>query len=151
MRMNDLIPFADLWRKDLYGLIADLTQEELDRKQGTNGKTIGGLLRHMVNSERWLIRHVVKKELVKSLDPERCPAMPEIRFALQEVRKETETFLENLTDQDLEQTYPWPNKTGWQPPMNPVTLRWLLYHIEEHVLHHKGQVSLLKQRGRNGA
>ena len=150
MRMNDLIPFVDLWREDLNGLIADLKQSELDRDQGANGKTIGDLLRHMVNSERWLIRHVVKGELVKMLDPERCPAMPEISFALKEVRRETEAFLEGLTDQDLEQTYPWPNKTGWQPPMNPVTLRWLLYHIVEHNLHHRGQVSLLKQRGREG-
>jgi uncharacterized damage-inducible protein DinB len=145
MTLNDVVSYANNRRAALIELCADLTQEELNRPLGADKRTIGNRIRHTLHTERWLLRSVVFIDTPKKPNPDRMDALPELLFALKQVRMETENFLTDLTDQDLQKTYPWPHEKGQAPPDNPVSLHWLLYHIEEQNTRRAGQLALLKR------
>ena len=99
-------------------------------------RTIGGVLRHIINQEDGWIHFVVRRAL---------PAWPDenllgndvktLRAELERVHKETMAYLATVDMDDFDRIVQVP---GDGTPM----LGWILWHVLEQVIHHRGELFL---------
>ena len=127
----------DVVQRDLMRGVSMLTDAHLDfRPSESYPRTIGGILRHIINLQQGWIAFVVRREL---------PAWPDerslgrdvtaLRGELERVHKETMAYLATVPMEDLDRIVQVP---GDGTPM----LGWILWHVLEQVIHHRGELFL---------
>ena len=138
------------WRAVRAGLI-----EALDRFQDDDIRFIpfvdswptGEIMLHIAGAEEGWFRHVVTQELAEwpaDITLERYPTVQAIKEVLSEVHHHTEDFLSSLDDAALAR----PVTTPWGKELS---LGWIIWHVLEHEIHHRGELSLiLGMLGRTG-
>jgi uncharacterized damage-inducible protein DinB len=90
----------------------------------------------------WVVRHEI--EQWKYYDFADHPTKPAIKDVLRGTRKKTIAFLDSLDECDLDTVYKTPEGQAF-------TLRWIIWHVLEHEIHHRGELSLaLGLLGRKG-
>jgi uncharacterized damage-inducible protein DinB len=131
--------YFDHWpvvHRDLLRGLAMLKDAHLDvRPAELYPRTIGGVLRHIINQEDGWI-HFVRRAL---------PAWPDenllgndvktLRAELERVHKETMAYLATVDMDDFDRIVQVP---GDGTPM----LGWILWHVLEQVIHHRGELFL---------
>jgi uncharacterized damage-inducible protein DinB len=138
--MNAFEPFAH-WiavRRGLVNALDRLADEHLAFSPGRELWTLGTVARHIANAEDGWFRYVVTAELDEwpVFTPEAYPTVEAIQGLLAEVHERTIAYLSDRGVEDLERsvTAPWGHD---------FTLRWVTWHVLEHEIHHRGEISLM--------
>lgn len=130
------------WEKIHNGTIDTLgkfTDEELSFRPYEGSWSAGEIALHIANAEVGWFRYALEGELDEwppSSKLSDYPTVDEIQLMLSSVHRRTQTYLANLPIDAMKRrfTAPWGDE---------FTLGWLLWHIIEHEVHHRGELSLI--------
>jgi len=107
---------------------------------------VGRIALHIADAEEGWFRLVVTKEREgwpSDYVLENYPTKEAIKTLLIEVHTKTMAYLETLTINDLDRSL--------EAPWGEFSLRFILWHVIEHEIHHRGELSLiLGTLGRDG-
>jgi uncharacterized damage-inducible protein DinB len=100
---------------------------------------VGEIALHNANAEEGRFRYAVKRELPEwppAYAFEDHPTLNSIKTLLAEVHARTRAYLTSLQWEDFKRTFqaPW----GEQ-----FTIGWVIWHVVEHEIHHRGELSLI--------
>lgn len=125
-------------RKQLLEMLGMFNESELDYTPYPGAWSVGKIFLHIAESEDYWIHYVARKEL--SEDPhytlKEYPSLAAIRMKLRISEERTLSFLESLKETDLD----WRFKT---PRGESLALFEILWHVLEHELHYRGELSLI--------
>jgi uncharacterized damage-inducible protein DinB len=125
-------------RRGLVEALDKLTDEQLGFVPREGLWSLGTVACHIANAEDGWFRYVVTRDLDKwpPLEEERYCSLLSTKAMLDEVHQRTERYLATVDVGDLEQmiTAPW----GEEFP-----LRWVIWHVLEHEIHHRGEIYLM--------
>ncbi len=130
---------------ETFGLFRD---DELAYVAYRGGWSVQEIMLHIANTEDGWLRYVVTRELPgwpTAHTPKRYPTVASNQALLAEVHARTAAF---LTAQPAE-AYDRLVETPWGAE---TTVGWVAWHVLEHEIHHRGELSLvLGLLGREGA
>lgn len=118
-------------------MVSRFSEEELAFKPVSTGWMTGEIFLHIAECEDYWIHAVVRKELPfdVSYNMVQYPDSSAISRRLELSRERTWQFLEGLKLSDLD----WRFST---PAGETLTLYEILWHVIEHEVHHRGEISL---------
>ena len=125
--------------KGLYQALDLLADEQLDFVPREGLWSLGHVARHIANAEEGWFRHIVTGELEewpRDYTAADYPTVDAVKLLLQEVHSRTATYLKGVTAADMDQRI----QQSWGPE---VTLRWVIWHVLEHEIHHRGEIYLV--------
>ena len=122
-------------REGLKQALELLADEQLRFTPREGLRTVGEIAYHIAGTEENWLRLLIYGKTPATWTPE-VPAnltAAEVRAALSEAHDRTEA---QLASADLRQevTLPWGSRT---------TLRWAVWHVLEHEIHHRGEIYLM--------
>ena len=130
------------WKRVRDGLLHTINLFQEDELQHTPegiSRTVGRTMLHIADAEDGWLRYAITKELEEwpsqyTLD--NYPTREAIKDVLTEVHERTEEFIDPLEESDLTRIIvaPWDEK---------FYLGWILWHVIEHEIHHRGELSLI--------
>ena len=132
---------------DSLSTIDKFDDEELSFVPFESSMPAGQIMLHIGDAEEGWFRYVVNRELKEwpDFDLEAYPTTESIKAQLTVIHARTEKFLETLDLNDLERTIDMP-KSDYR-----LSLGWIIWHVLEHEIHHRGELSLiLGMLGREG-
>jgi uncharacterized damage-inducible protein DinB len=133
-------------RADLFKTIDMFEEEELTFQPFKGCWPIGQIMLHIADCEDNWLHGVVSHEFNPWLfyDLKDYPSKKQIKEVLDRAHMRTIKLLEDLNDDDLDQKYKTPEGEQFR-------LRWIIWHVLEHEIHHRGELSLaLGLLGRDG-
>lgn len=129
--------WAKVWR-DLQLGIAVLRDEQLSfRPAERYSRTVGDILRHIINVEQGWIHYVVRRSL-SSWPEENAGQLDTVRAIQAELtrtHKETMEYLNTVPMDDF-------NRIVQVPGDGTPKLGWILWHVLEQQIHHRGELFL---------
>lgn len=139
MNTGEMLSYWKAVRDGLNEALEQFSDEELHFRPAKGLWSLGEVALHIADAEEGWFEYVVRRRLLEwpaNSDLQAYPIMAEIQRRLQEVHGRTETFLEPLSSEDLDQIVqaPW----GGQFP-----LHFVLWHVLEHEIHHRGEIYLM--------
>ena len=147
MRPGEIFTHWRQVRAGLYLTIEQFNEDELHYKPYEGSWSVGKILLHIANAEDGWFRHVVTRELEtwpKGHTVENYPTFKRIKTLLKEDHDWTERTIAKIDGEDYDKVIeaPWEEK---------FPLSWILWHVLEHEIHHRGELSLiLGMLGREG-
>jgi uncharacterized damage-inducible protein DinB len=131
--------FFDHWNtvwRDLMRAVALLKNEHLAfRPTDHYTRSVGDILRHLINLEEGWIHFVVRREL-SSWPEESVPDdIDQLRQALTKVHQGTMDYLSSIAVDDF-------NRIVQVPGDGTPKLGWILWHVFEQQIHHRGELFL---------
>jgi uncharacterized damage-inducible protein DinB len=125
-------------RADLLTTIDMFSQEELTFVPFKGSWCVGKIMLHIADCENYWLHLVVRHEIDSwsYFELADYPTKAAIKEALDRTRKKTLPFIDSLEEADLDEEY----KT---PAGEPHTLRWIIWHVLEHEIHHRGELSMI--------
>lgn len=139
MNLTKVFSHWDQIRKDLISMIDLFHDEELDYVPFPNSWSVREILLHIANAEEGWFRYVVMQELDRWPDKfliEDYREKDAIKAKLSEVHQSTMEYLSTLKIDDLENNIDFPGGSQLQ-------LGWIIWHVIEHEIHHRGELSLI--------
>ena len=137
MRPIQMFSHWEQVRADLMTIIDKFSEEELSFTPFNGSWAVGQIMLHIADCEdNWLhgvVRHEIEPWVFYDLAD--YPNKAAIRDALVRARSRTIVFLDSLEESDLEVEYQIPDG-------NSCTLGWVIWHVLEHEIHHRGELSL---------
>ncbi|NIS81866.1 MAG: DUF664 domain-containing protein [Anaerolineales bacterium] len=133
--------FFDHWHKvwrDLMRAVSMLTDEHLGfRPAERYQRTVGDILRHIINLEQGWIHYIVRRSLPGWPDEgaDRLTTIEAIRKEMESVHGETMDFLATVPVEDF-------NRLVQVPADGTPKLAWILWHVFEQHIHHRGELYL---------
>jgi uncharacterized damage-inducible protein DinB len=126
-------------REGLIETIGKFEDAELDYAPFDGSRAAGDIMLHIADAEDGWFRHVVTRELAEWPSQYTLANYPEraaIRRALGEVHERTDRYLDSLSTSDLDHAIeaPWGEH---------IPLLWIIWHVLEHEVHHRGELSLI--------
>jgi uncharacterized damage-inducible protein DinB len=125
-------------RRDLFRALDKITDEQLNFVPREGLWSLGQVARHIAQAEEFWFRFIVRRELAEQprFSAEAYPTVKSVKALLTEVHDRTEAYLVTLSEADLGHTFatPW----GEEP-----SLRWIIWHVFEHEIHHRGEIFLM--------
>jgi uncharacterized damage-inducible protein DinB len=95
---------------------------------------------HIAGAEEGWFRYIVTHELngweAADFDPADYPDVPALKRLLEAVHARTLAFLETVDEADVDRQIELP----WGPT---APLRWIIWHVLEHEIHHRGEIFLM--------
>jgi len=93
---------------------------------------------HIATAEEGWFRYVVTGQLDKwpEVDESEYPTVLSIKALLTRVHAHTQAYLQSLDVTDLDRVI----ITSWGAK---VSLRWIIWHVLEHEIHHRGEIYLM--------
>ena len=147
--MNPL-EFFSHWNQIRAGLLSTIEafdDDELYMVPFEGSRSIGQIMLHIAGAEDGWLRHVVTHELDEWPDLyilDNFQDKVSILQTLDQVHSRSLEYLSKLNISDLNQKV----KTPWG---KETSLHWIVWHIIEHEIHHRGELSLiLGYLGREG-
>ena len=130
------------WKQIRTGLLATMDQfqeEELQYKPFEGAWSVGEILLHIANAEEGWFRYAVTGEFDEwpsGHTLENYPTFESIKALLKEVHDWTEATIAGLSIDDYQKVIelPWDEK---------IHLGWIIWHVLEHEIHHRGELSLI--------
>jgi uncharacterized damage-inducible protein DinB len=139
MQTRDL--YLKYWpavREGLFQLLDRLADEQLAFVPQEKLWSLGQIAIHIAEAEEGWFRHVVTGELSAwpEYRPEDYASVAAVKTLLERVHGRTIAYLETLDEAGLDRVIeaPWGDK---------FSLRWVCWHVLEHEIHHRGEISLL--------
>lgn len=132
--------FFDHWNKvwrDLMRAVDVLGDEHLEYKPAKSyPRNVGDILRHVINLEQGWIHHVIRRSL-PSWPPEneQLKSVDAIRSEMKRVHTETMDYLATVNVEDF-------NRIVQVPDDGAPKLAWILWHVFEQHIHHRGELFL---------
>jgi uncharacterized damage-inducible protein DinB len=133
--------YFDHWdrvRRDLLRGVAVLHDKDLSfRPAESYDRTVGDILRHIIWLEQGWIHFVIRREL-DSWPDETDPKPDTVEGLRQEivrVGQQTDEYLSSVPVEDL-------NRLIQVPDDGSPKLRWILWHVFEQEIHHRGELFL---------
>ncbi len=138
MNAAELFEHWRIVRRDLNAALDLLTDEELDFVPRAGLWSLGTVARHIAEAEEGWFRYVVNNEMGQWPDfkDEHYPTVQSIEELLAAVHERTQLFLATIDFDDLERAVPTP----WG---EDIPLRWIVWHVLEHEIHHRGEIYLM--------
>jgi uncharacterized damage-inducible protein DinB len=139
VKPNEMFSHWERVRDGLLHTIDLFGDDELLFVPNETSRTVGGTMLHIADAEDGWFRYAVKKELEEwpsQYTLENYPDRKSIKIALTEVHGRTEQFIDALEESDLARIIvaPWDEK---------FPIGWILWHVLEHEIHHRGELSLI--------
>ena len=133
-------------RRELTETVDKFSDAELSFAPFAGSWPVGQIMLHIAECEdHWLhgeVRHELEMPVIYTLAD--FPTRAEINDVLSIAHRRTLLFLDQLDEADLEREYR--NRYG-----ETFSLRWIIWHVLEHEIHHRGEFSLaLGLLGREG-
>ena len=138
MRLDEL--FAH-WEHVRHGLLSTMDlfeEEELAYRPFGESWTVGDLMRHVPNAEAGWFQYVVRGKLPAwpVHEAEGYATIGAIQELMAGVHAETMEYLAGFGLEELNR----PVSTPWGETL---TLSWVTWHVLEHEIHHRGELSLI--------
>ena len=131
--------FFDHWNKvwrDLMRAIAMLKDEHLAFRPSEHyGRSVGEILAHIINLEEGWIHFVVRRELSAWPEERDFQSVDELRQTLNSVHQESMEYLATVPVDDF-------NRIIQVPDDGTPKLGWILWHVFEQQIHHRGELFL---------
>jgi uncharacterized damage-inducible protein DinB len=131
--------FFDHWNKvwrDLMRAIAMLKDEHLAFRPSEHyGRSVGEILAHIINLEEGWIHFVVRRELSAWPEERDFQSVDELRQTLNSVHQEAMEYLATVPVDDF-------NRIIQVPDDGTPKLGWILWHVFEQQIHHRGELFL---------
>ena len=146
MKPNQLFAHWGQVRADLLATMDKFSQEELSFTPFRKSWPVGQIFLHIADCEDNWLHGVVRGEYKPWIfyNFSDYPSKPAILEVLDRAHAKTVAFLSELNEKDLSQRYKTPD---WQT----YPLYWIIWHVLEHEIHHRGELSLiLGMLGREG-
>ena len=143
--LEGLLENWDRFRSVTLQFLDVLGDEDLDWRPEPDAFSCGQKLLHIAQTEAFCFRGLFGGEWDQKVVkfPEAIPSVAELRQFFTEVRDTTIRRFESLTDADLSTLHTGPNESADYP------LRWWLWFVLEHEIHHKAQLAVyLRQMGK---
>lgn len=132
------------WETDLRPItlaaLRMLSSEQLAWKPEGFGRSAWDLAVHMADCEwHWIYRNALKKEPWETKwNPDRIADLPALIEYWNAIHRDTVEWLRDTPVSQLGRKYPMPYL---EYPF--ATMNWLVYHVMEHEIHHRGQIFML--------
>lgn len=143
--------WLDFHRQTLLMKCAGLTSDQLKaRTVPPSGLSLLGLVRHMVEVERWWFRKHAGDEQIGFVycnDEEDCADFEDLEHAdarsdLETFRREVEAAREAVRDKALDEVVP----SRGHHPEQVRNIRWIYVHMLEEYARHNGHADLIRER-----
>lgn len=147
MKPKDIFSHWDQIRTELIKTIESFDNQELIYTPYSGSWSVGKIMLHIADAEDGWLRYVISRELDEWPDHftlDNYSDKQSILQTLEEVHTRTIAYLETLEEEDLAMQIhtPWNKK---------LPLLWIIWHVIEHEIHHRGELSLiLGTLGREG-
>lgn len=132
------------WETDLRPItlaaLRRLTPEQLHWKPEGFGRSAWDLAVHMCDCEwHWIWRNTLKREPVETRwDPARFRNLDELIEYWSAIHRATVEWLQDSPCSQLNRKFAMPHTDfPW------ATMNWIVYHVMEHEIHHRGQLFML--------
>ena len=138
MSARELFRHWDEVREGLYQALSKLTDAQLGFVPREGLWSLGKVARHIAHAEEGWFRYVVTRELHQwpEYTVENYPTVESIKALLSEVHTRTEDYLMTLDIAALDRILdvPWDRR---------LSLGWIIWHVLEHEIHHRGEIFLM--------
>jgi uncharacterized damage-inducible protein DinB len=138
MNASELFSHWSSVRQDLYEALDKLTDEQLDFVPGDGLWSLGKVVRHIAEAEEDWFRYAITQELSEwPKFPDKDYATVEsVKALLARVHARTQSYLATVDVAELARTVttPWGSESS---------LGWIVWHVFEHELHHRGEIYLM--------
>jgi uncharacterized damage-inducible protein DinB len=137
--IESLYDYGDWANKKLFGVISQLTPEQLTQSVGGSFGSIRNTLVHALSTQwGWLDRCGGHKR-GPALNAADYSTLESIITAWGRVERYLREFLSKLKDEDLARNVEYVNENG----KRSMPIGELLHHAANHAVHHRGQVALM--------
>lgn len=129
--------WVKVWR-DLQRAISMLSDEQLDFRPSEHyHRTVGDILRHVINVEQGWIHYVIRRKLEAwpDADADSLPTVAAIQEEMERTHEDTMDYLETVDADDF-------NRIVQVPGDGTPKLGWILWHVLEQQIHHRGELYL---------
>jgi uncharacterized damage-inducible protein DinB len=125
-------------RSGLFEALDKLTDDQLAFTPGEGLWSLGKVACHIAEAEEGWFRYVVTRELADwpEFDPVDYPTVESVKKLLASVHDRTLHYLSTVDAKDLDRMIAAP----WGPEFS---LRWVVWHVLEHEIHHRGEIFLM--------
>jgi uncharacterized damage-inducible protein DinB len=139
MNVRELFKHWDEVRTDLFRALDMLADDQLDFVPREGLWSLGQVARHIASAEEGWFRYGIARaygEWPPDYPAADYPTVASIKTLLTDVHARTKTYLDILSLDDLDRLIdmPW----GEQLP-----LLWIVWHVVEHEIHHRGEIFLM--------
>jgi uncharacterized damage-inducible protein DinB len=145
MKLSEMFSHWEQVRADLMITIDKFGEDELTFTPFGGSWPVGKIMLHIADTEDYWLHTLVRKELPDTdYHLADYPTKDAIKGVLDRARGRTASWLDSLTERDLDAQYT--TRRG-----NTYSLRWIIWHVLEHEIHHRGELSMaLGLLGREG-
>ena len=132
--------YFDHWNtihRDLLRVVAMLSDEDLSYQPTEHySRSVRGILQHIINVEEGWIHFIIRRALPAwPKETENLNSVNDVRKKLDEVFAETMAYLSSIQVDDL-------NRVVQVPDDGVPKLSWILWHVLEQQIHHRGELFL---------
>ena len=147
-----LLAYIDQQRDGLRYAAHGLTDEQARRTPTPGALSIGGLIKHVTETERGWMDAVLQRErtvdgaearYVDSFRLREDETLADALARLDEVAKETESIVAGIAD--LGQPVPVPDEPWFPKDVEAWTVRWVLLHLIEEIARHAGHADIVRE------
>jgi uncharacterized damage-inducible protein DinB len=138
MNAAELFSHWAVVRRGLLAALDQVSEEQLGFVPREGLWSLGTVARHIAEAEEGWFRHVVRRELATwpEFKGKDYPTVDSIKQVLTSVHQRTESYLATIDVADLERII----HTPWD---EDIPLRWIVWHVLEHEIHHRGEIYLM--------
>jgi uncharacterized damage-inducible protein DinB len=139
MKYKDLFSHWGEVRKGLFETLDQFQEEDLAFRPFDGTFSVHEVFLHIASAESGWFKTAVTRETRKwpaDYSPEEYPNRAALRTLLESVHAKTVDYLESADSSAFEEKV----ELNWGPV---VPLTWVFWHVLEHEIHHKGELSLI--------
>ncbi|MFD4633258.1 DinB family protein [Streptomyces sp. NPDC058284] len=146
-----LLAFVEAQRGGLRRSVIGLTAEQANARPSASELSLGGLVKHVAETELNWLRMAQQKPNDRARTQEtwgesfRLVEGETVAEALgfwDEVARQTEEFIRGVPS--LDDTFPLP-EAPWFPKDGVVSMRWMMLHLVEEIARHAGHADIVRE------
>ena len=138
MKLSEMFAHWEQVRNGLLKTIDQFKEEELKYTPFEGAWPVGQIMLHIADCEDNWLHGVIRGEFEPWVWYPLAdhPTKADIVDMLNKARARAVTFLESLDESNLDEKFAIPDGAKF-------TMRWIIWHVLEHEIHHRGELSLI--------
>jgi len=126
-------------RRGLFEALDKLSDDQLHFSPREGLRSLGAVACHIANAEEGWFRYAITRELAEwpaEYTVADYPTVESVKNLLAEVHSRTDSYLAGLNIEDMSRRIeaPWGES---------FLLGWIIWHVLEHEIHHRGEIFLM--------